>query len=150
MSLELIFLSFERLGIEPRKMSKNSLAEGRTRWLQDNTLPPSSHRIAVCETTFTRAKEMNWEMTGRREVIYHPFPNSKKHSVERDASHLGKDLKLNMVFRTGQSLVAPWAQDHGRSPGSVLVGNQGNTSTMPLPKSLLAQLNQLLGVGTDK
>lgn len=47
MSLELIFLSFERLGIEPRKMFKNSLTEGKVRWLQNNTLPPSLYRISV-------------------------------------------------------------------------------------------------------
>lgn len=46
---------------------------------------------------------------------------------------------------TGQSLVVAWTRGLGLSPGFMLVGTQGNTSTMPLLKPLPAQLNQLLG-----
>lgn len=86
-------------------------------------------------------------------MIYHPFPNSKKHGMERDASHLRKDRKLYTVFRIGiLSWTMPmvtWPHGHRPSFESVSMSSQGNTSTLLFLKPLLEQLkeNPILGLG---
>lgn len=148
MSLELIFLSFEKLGLEPRKIFKNYSTEGYTRWLQNSTCHPSSNRITSLNSYLhMKLPSQEWRKSSERRQErgrwYTTLSLTPRNSMERDASHLRTDRKLNTVFRIG---ISYWTKPmttrphgHGSNFESVSVSCQGNTSPL---KPLLAQLKE--------